>query len=1299
MPQVVPNITNRTLSGLFWTSLATCANVLLLLLVVMVLARLLTPADFGLAAAALMVIGFSAIFSECGVGPAVVQRSELRPGHIRSGFTLSICLGVLIGALIWLAAPRVADFFLLDELRPILRTLALLFPLQALGVVAESLLQRELRFRALAIVDVIALAVGYGVVGIALAVLGCAAWALVGAYMAQTILRMVLLLWIRPHPIFPLLERRACAELFHFGGGFTAGRFSNFFAGQAENLVIGRYLGAVALGTYGRAYQLMAAPAVLLGNVLDRVLFPTMVHVQKEPKRLAEAYRRATALIALVILPLSVVLVLLAPEVVHLLLGDEWNAVILPLQILGVGMLFRTGCKASDSLVRATGAVFRRTWRQTVYAVMVLVGALVGQRAGLEGVAVAVLATLALNFLLMAHLALRLAEMPWKTYVAAHLPGLALAALMGMPVAAIAGGLRAWGAGPVEVVLLSSAAILPVLLAVVCLPRIFLGRDGQWMVRKLIALSVESGVASQPSEGTARQVGPSAGHAILLLKHRLAEAGVRYCRWKGHVNVQRVLSGAGDLDLLVHRDDAAIFLSLAEALGFTRVIPRFTANVAQEAHLYALDQETGALLHLHVNFALLGMASCLACSVEEFVLQNRAPDPTAGLLEGMPVVRPEAELIVFLLHVMERYARPSEWPRLMVTSEHLQAKLQMLRAADSTQAWRALLGGHLPVDACVLFADFLAALQLPTSWLRQVCLARRLRNNLGGGSAIPSGSGLFALGARLRWRVCHGPGNPKQLPGGGRVVAFVGPDASGKSTAVAGSASWLGQVFAVAVAHLGKPPSTWITWLPNGAGRLLGRVAPSLRTFHQRPASAGAKSTGHGFLYRFRAVLLAWDRRALARRLARKAEQGWLVLCDRYPSACVGAPDSARLQTPEAEPGLPWLHTALARLERRLYRDIPDPDIVVRLSAPLALAMNRNRQRDKPGKEGDEFIALRHSDFFMPPFGDARVLVLDTGTTQQASIESLRRQLWQTLCRRTRKPEAANAPAPHLRIAKGSIAQNRRQKTRNNLVVEFIGATGVGKSTLIRAVVPPLAAQGLRVGLAEQVILARFGLACPGLPRLQSALVFALGLRPFCRYFLTREGSQLSRMAFISILRGMGNPWVGANLIRNFIKRIGSCFLLENQRNEIRDYDIVIWDEGAVHAAHNLFVHHATKPRPDEIEAFGRLVPKPDVLVWVTAPTEQLAKVLLRRGHPRVSSTPQAAQIFTERAQTTFEILACVDSLKQRIYRIDNSQLDDGQTEKGILLRAGVISTLLAEQLQQTKAPLRGEGASMCLTA
>src|SRR5439155_16638905 len=113
----------------------------------------------------------------------------------------------------------------------------------------------------------------------------------------------------------------AIRELLYFGGGFTLARVGNYIAGQGDNVVVGRWLGASALGIYSLAYQLITAPAILVGQVLDRVLFPTMASVQLEPTRLGRAYRTGVAVCALLVLPPSVVVTIVAPEIIVVLLG------------------------------------------------------------------------------------------------------------------------------------------------------------------------------------------------------------------------------------------------------------------------------------------------------------------------------------------------------------------------------------------------------------------------------------------------------------------------------------------------------------------------------------------------------------------------------------------------------------------------------------------------------------------------------------------------------------------------------------------------------------------------------------------------------------------------------------------------------------------------------------------------------------------------------------------------------------------------------------------------------------------
>ena len=478
------SMTHRTLSGMFWAFSSGSLQNVLRLVVLVVLTRLLTPAEFGLVSAALVVVGFTELFSQLGMGPAVVQRPQLEARHLRTGMTVSISLGLLLCALLWLIAPSIAAFFRQETLTPVLRVLAFVFPLSSISVVAESLARRELRFRDLAAVQVISYAVGYGVVGIGLACLQCGVWALVGARLGQEFVNCVLVLRLQPHPKRPQLERLAFRELMSFGGGFTAARIGNYAALNGDNLVVGRWLGVEALGLYSRAYQLLVMPASLIGQVFDSVLFPTMAKVQHDPERLTVAYRRCLSAVALIILPASIVMYILAPQIIGVLFGAKWSGVIVPFQILSLGMLFRTSYKISDSLARAMGAVYRRAWRQLIYAALVIGGALIGQFWGIVGVSVGVAVAITINFLLMAHLSLSLLGIGWRHLWAAYVPALMLTTTLGAELWALTRLLSHTGLQPLWVLsttlpLAASTGFLLVRLS----PRLFLGQDGVWMMQ------------------------------------------------------------------------------------------------------------------------------------------------------------------------------------------------------------------------------------------------------------------------------------------------------------------------------------------------------------------------------------------------------------------------------------------------------------------------------------------------------------------------------------------------------------------------------------------------------------------------------------------------------------------------------------------------------------------------------------------------------------------------------------------------------------------------------------------------
>ena len=418
------NLTKSTFSAFGWQFTSLIAQALLQLLVLAVLARLLSPDDFGVVGIAMIFVGFAALFSQMGVGPALIQRSELTPVHIRVGFTLSVLLSLVFTILILATAPLAAVFFKNDQVTDVLYVVSFNFLLAGFGVVAESLLRRNLKFRKLMWANVWSYLIGYALVGIILAWLGYGVWALVGATLGQSLLKSVLLLMYNPHPIIPSLARREMRELLFFGGGFTLAHVLNYSANQGDYFVVGQIMGAEALGIYTRAYQLMMLPAKYFGQVLTVVLFPVMAKLQDKRQQLTKSYLASIALVTLVSAPLGVLMVTTAPEIVKVLLGPKWSNTVVPFQILALGVVARGSYKIDDALARALGVMYQRSVRDAIYAAAVVLGALIGLRWGLTGVAWGVLGAVVLNYILAMQMSIKLLDCSWSQVIEALLPAI-----------------------------------------------------------------------------------------------------------------------------------------------------------------------------------------------------------------------------------------------------------------------------------------------------------------------------------------------------------------------------------------------------------------------------------------------------------------------------------------------------------------------------------------------------------------------------------------------------------------------------------------------------------------------------------------------------------------------------------------------------------------------------------------------------------------------------------------------------------------------------------------------------------
>jgi O-antigen/teichoic acid export membrane protein len=407
------NLTKQSFKGFFWQFGGAIFQSFIQLGVLFVLARLISKADFGIVQSALIVVGFAKLLTQMGIGPALIQKANLTILHIRAGVTLTLILSFVFFAVVFLSSGLIANFFKMPDLQNVLKVVSVLFIMEGITTVSQSLLLRDMNQKVLVQIDFISYLIGYGIVAIALSYYGYGLWSLIFGQLMQSFLKSVLSYWKSKHSIKPYWGKEEIRELLYFGGGFTIAKFFNYFANQGDNIITGRFLGADALGVYSRAYAIMVAPVSLIGTSLDKVLFPAMSARQNQPDRLVEAFIIGSKLITFLCIPVSCIIIFSSSEIVNVMLGSKWNDAIIPLQILTSGLIFRMGYKMGDCLSRATGNVYRRAKRQFIYALSMFVGCYIGSKWGIIGVSLGTLFAIILNYILMIHLSLVILKLKW----------------------------------------------------------------------------------------------------------------------------------------------------------------------------------------------------------------------------------------------------------------------------------------------------------------------------------------------------------------------------------------------------------------------------------------------------------------------------------------------------------------------------------------------------------------------------------------------------------------------------------------------------------------------------------------------------------------------------------------------------------------------------------------------------------------------------------------------------------------------------------------------------------------------
>jgi O-antigen/teichoic acid export membrane protein len=313
--------------GLNWSFVLLVGRYLLAMGSTAILARLLSPADYGLLGMVAAITALAQASSDFGLSWATVQRAQLSRNQIDALFFINTVFGLFLMVLSVLAAPYVADFYHRPEVTKIMVAASSALLLSAIAVQPTALMRRQMKLKELSLCSLWALSIS-AIVAIVLARLGFGYWALVVQLILQQAITTALAFPMSGYfPRLPLnfLNIRS---LVTFGSYSAAYGIVNYFARNLDNVLVGKYWGATALGYYSRAYFLMTLPGMIVMGLFGGVLIPAMASMRTDPVRMERAYIRALRLITVLGCTFAVGLAATAPELVDFVYGTKWRAAV-----------------------------------------------------------------------------------------------------------------------------------------------------------------------------------------------------------------------------------------------------------------------------------------------------------------------------------------------------------------------------------------------------------------------------------------------------------------------------------------------------------------------------------------------------------------------------------------------------------------------------------------------------------------------------------------------------------------------------------------------------------------------------------------------------------------------------------------------------------------------------------------------------------------------------------------------------------------------------------------------------------
>lgn len=334
------SLKQKTVSGLLWSFVDSIAGQGITFVVGIILARLLSPREFGLIGMITVFIAVSESFIDSGFGNALIRKKDCTDIDFSTVFFFNLAIGIIFFLALFFSAPAISGFFNEPELSPILKVLGVVLIIDSLTLIQRTILTKRIDFKLQAKISVIA-AIGSGLVSITMAFCGLGVWALVAQRIVKQGLNSLFLwLWNRWKPL-PVFSKKSFKELFGFGSKLLISGLIDTIYRNVHSLIIGKFFSAQDLGFYTKANEFKNLPSQNLNSIIVRVTYPVLSTLQDDIPRLRNNYQKLIRSVMFITFTLMLGMAAIAEPMIHTLIGAKWEPVIIYLQMLCfVGMMY-----------------------------------------------------------------------------------------------------------------------------------------------------------------------------------------------------------------------------------------------------------------------------------------------------------------------------------------------------------------------------------------------------------------------------------------------------------------------------------------------------------------------------------------------------------------------------------------------------------------------------------------------------------------------------------------------------------------------------------------------------------------------------------------------------------------------------------------------------------------------------------------------------------------------------------------------------------------------------------------------